>query len=72
MVDNESSGKAFLQYLEGFLSLLSKLEWDFFVDETGEWNNSIRVIKDKVSVEIGEAKKRLNVFYLPKAQANPG
>ena len=64
--ENGSHGKGFLQQIEGFLSLIGKLEWDPFTGEAGERDNDIGVVENDVSVEIGEAEEGLNVSNFPQ------
>jgi len=65
MSKDRSRGKGFLQQVEGFPSLIGKLEWDAFAGETGERDNNIGVVENEASVEVGEAKEGLNVPHFP-------
>ena len=49
---------------EGRATLCSKVPRGILVSESSEWNNDLRVIEYEMMVEVGEAKKGLNVLHL--------
>jgi len=59
------SGECFFEYVEGFVGLLHELIRDPLTSETSEGDYDIGVVENETSIEIGEAKKGLNILYFP-------
>ena len=51
---------------KGGATLCSKVPRGILVSESSEWNNNLRVIEYETTVEVGEAKKGLNVLHLTR------
>ena len=51
---------------KGGATLCSKVPRGILVSESSEWNNNFRVIEYEMTVEVGEAKKGLNVLHLTR------
>jgi len=49
------SGEGMLQCVEGASTILGEVPRSIFLGEPGEGNHNVRVVKDKLAVEIGEA-----------------
>ena len=56
------SGKCFLKRSKGRVCLVSKLECDSFVGESGEQYNNVRIVENEATVKISEAEEGLNTF----------
>ena len=51
---------------QGRATLWSKVPRGILASELSEWNNDLGVIEYEMSVEVGEAKKGLNVLHLTR------
>src|SRR5438309_11034083 len=59
------SGECFFEYVEGFTGLLGELIRDPLTSEMSEGDHNIGVVKNETSIEIGEAKKGLDILDFP-------
>ena len=66
MSKERSCHKGRFEAEEGGATLWSKVPRGILVSESSEWNNNLRVIEYETTVEVGEAKKGLNVLHLTR------
>ena len=59
------SGEGLFQQCESGAALIREVPSSTFTSEMGEWNGDFRVFQNKMSIEIGEAQERLDIFDLP-------
>src|SRR6266498_5579724 len=63
MCEYGCSGKCFLKRGKGCVCLVSKLECDSFVGESGERYNNVGIVENKAMVKISEAEEGLHVLH---------
>ncbi|KIN95421.1 hypothetical protein M404DRAFT_165930 [Pisolithus tinctorius Marx 270] len=66
MSENRSGAEGILQVEESGPALLGKVPRSTLSCEASEWNDDVRVVINESSVEICEAKERLDVSHLPR------
>jgi hypothetical protein len=63
MCEDRSCGESLLECVEGRLTILGKVPLDFLPSWSRERNCDIGVVMDESSIEVGEPKKRLDIFH---------
>ena len=66
MGKDRSHCKGGFEVEQGGATLWSKVPRGILVSESSEWNNNLRVIEYETTVEVGEAKKGLNILHLTR------
>ena len=64
MCQYRHSGEGLLQGIESRAAFVGEILGGGFADEAGEWDSNVRIVQNKMSVEISEPEEGLYVFNL--------
>ena len=67
-VENRFGEEEMLEGIKGGLARRGPVPGEVFLGEIEEGAGDVRVVRDEVSVEIGKAKERANIFHLGRGR----